>query len=169
MKANKHLPLLLLSLVLLWGLWYARPLDIYELEPGLHVDAVSVSLIRDNGGADVEDRHLYLKQDDAGYEELLSQMESLRFRRPPTNLLLYAFPALEGLFTQGPHVIHGHEYIMAISFGEQDASEWNLHLACSFDRWRMVDQGIHFPLLGAGAAKDNRAFGDTLWDMLAPA
>lgn len=160
---------ILIAVIAVACLWYFRPVDIYELAPGMEVDKISATLIRNGGGASLEDRTFYIEQGEEGFEDMLSRMEELRFRRPPTNLLLYPFPFLEGIFDSKAHVIEDHEYQLSITLlGEDDF--WYLDLYCDVDRWDYINferRGL-FSLVGTGETKNSKVLGDELWAMAEP-
>ena len=54
---KRDLPLLLAALLVIWGLWYARPIGVDTLFPGLEPDLVYVTLI-DFTGSGHEDQNL---------------------------------------------------------------------------------------------------------------
>lgn len=170
---GKHLKpiwILLITVLVISGLWYYRPVDIYELAPGMEVDKISATLICNGGGASLEERSFYLERGEEGFEDMLSRIEELRFRRPPTNFLLYPFPFLEGLFDPKVQVIEDYEYHICIALTGEYTDVWNLHLDCDFDRWDYIDfdRHIQLSLVGSGETKNPKALGDELWAMAEP-
>ena len=161
---------IIVAVLVISGLWYYRPVDIYELAPGMEVDKISATLICNGGGASLEERSFYLERGEEGFEDMLSRMEELRFRRPPTNFLLYPFPFLEGLFDPKVQVIEDYEYHICIALTGEYTDVWNLHLDCDFDRWDYIDfdRYIQLSLVGSGETKNPKALGDELWAMAEP-
>lgn len=164
-KIVRSISSILIAVIAVACLWYFRPVDIYELAPGMEVDKISATLIR-NGGASLEDRTFYMERGEEGFEDMLSRMEELRFRRPPTNLLLYPFPFLEGIFDPKVDVIEDHEYQLSITLLGEDGF-WYLDLYCDVDRWDYINferRGL-FSLVGTGETKNSKVLGDELWAM----
>lgn len=150
--------------------WYYRPVGIYDLEPEMDVDIISISLIRNGGGSDMEDRSLHLERGDEGFEETLEQIEAFQFRRPPTNLVVQALPFLADLGPAKVKTIEDYEYHIYISLANEASEIWDCSLSCWFDEWeyRDFDRSISLPLTANGEAKDARALGDHFWKMAHP-
>ena len=91
---KRDLPLLLAALLVIWGLWYARPIGVDTLFPGLEPDLVYVTLI-DFTGSGHEDQNLKLTAGTEEFDDLWSEIQELRFRRSPFNVVVQALPFLE--------------------------------------------------------------------------
>lgn len=92
-RALAALPVLLV--LVLWGLWYARPVDIYTLAPEVRSpEGISIDVRELGGGVGEEtpSRGGGFTPEEPEWETVLSEIESLRFRRPPWNLVLQFLP-----------------------------------------------------------------------------
>ena len=68
------------------GIWYTQDTDIYGLDAKLEVEAISVTVTH-SGEEDNEVRTVALTPEDAAYDEVLSRLEGMTFKRPFKNLL----------------------------------------------------------------------------------
>ena len=81
--------------LLVWGLWYHRPVGVEVLFPELEIDRVEVSLLRSKAGVtDDWDRMLSLSAGEPEFDALMEEVRALRFRRSPWNPLVRAIPVL---------------------------------------------------------------------------
>ena len=96
MKRNVWRYLILGAFVclLVWGLWYHRPVGVEVLFPGLEIDRVEVTLFRTKGGEEDWERKLSLSAGEPEFDSLMEEVRALRFRRSPWNPLVRAIPAL---------------------------------------------------------------------------
>lgn len=86
-KSHWKAPAVVLILLLMWGLWYARPVDIHGLGMG-ELEAVSASVIHNKAGQGVDlVWSTGAVPDDSQWQTVLKEVERLRFRRPPGNLV----------------------------------------------------------------------------------
>ena len=97
MKKRTLALLVLAALLAVWRTWYARPITIQNLGPDMKPEIISVTLIRNGGGADIETRSLHLEAGNPDFQPFLERLEELRFHHWPTNPLLQAMPFLESL------------------------------------------------------------------------
>lgn len=73
--------------VLAWVLWYTRPVDIHGLGMG-ELEAVSASVLHNKPGQGVDlVWSTGAVPEDGQWRTLLKEVERLRFRRPPGNLI----------------------------------------------------------------------------------
>lgn len=81
---------LVIAFLLAWGLWYARPVDIYALEPGLgELQVINVFIDQHASPGTVSpSRQQAFTPEAPEWEAVLAEVEALRFRRPPWNLIL---------------------------------------------------------------------------------
>ena len=84
--------LCLLLAMIAGGFWYARPVEFDTLAPGIEPELIDITLTRFYENRQAELRNLQLASNEPGFDELLVRLEELRFRRPPTNLVLQAIP-----------------------------------------------------------------------------
>lgn len=86
-KSHWKAPAVVLILLLMWGLWYARPVDIHGLGMG-ELESVSASVIHNKPGQGVDlVWSTGAVPDDSQWQTVLKEVERLRFRRPPGNLV----------------------------------------------------------------------------------
>lgn len=86
-KCWKLVPILVIAAALAWGLWYARPVDVYGLGIG-ELEAVNakVEYAEPGQGSDIVwSTGVTLESDQ--WRAVLGELEGLRFRRPPGNLI----------------------------------------------------------------------------------
>lgn len=87
-RIKSHWKVLSLALALvLWAAWYSRPVDIYGLGMG-ELKAISVSVQHNEPGQGVDILwSTGATPDDSQWQAVLEDLERLRFRRPPGNLI----------------------------------------------------------------------------------
>ena len=86
-KSHWKAPAVVLILLLMWGLWYARPVDVHGLGMG-ELESVSASVIHNKPGQGVDlVWSTGAVPDDSQWQTVLKEVERLRFRRPPGNLV----------------------------------------------------------------------------------
>ena len=87
-KIRKYLPLLgIVAVLVLWGLWYGRPVGVETLFPGFDPDRVEVIASDHN----VSPTESYLKGTPE-YDDVLSEIRGLRFRRSVWNPIRQILP-----------------------------------------------------------------------------
>lgn len=80
-------PLAAVLALILWTVWYSRPVDIYGLGIG-ELEAVNVRIsYNEPGVGEQEARSIGLRPGDPLWWTVLDELEALRFRRPPWNLV----------------------------------------------------------------------------------
>lgn len=86
-KRWKLVPILVIAAALAWGLWYARPVDVYGLGIG-ELEAVNakVEYAEPGQGSDIVWSTGVTPESDQ-WRAVLGELEGLRFRRPPGNLI----------------------------------------------------------------------------------
>ena len=92
---KRDLPLMLAVLLVIWGLWYARPIGVDTLYPELEPDLIYVTLI-DFTGSGHEDQNLKLTAGTEEFDGLWSEIRELRFRRSPFNVVCRPSPSWKG-------------------------------------------------------------------------
>ena len=87
-RLKAHWKLLAVILApLLWAAWYSRPVDIHTLGIG-DLSAINVRISHPEPGVgDKDARSIGLRPGDPLWPEILEEVEALRFRRPPWNLV----------------------------------------------------------------------------------
>ena len=87
-KFRKYLPLLIIAAgLLLWGLWYSRPVGVETLFPGFDPDSVEV-IASDYNVSPTES----YSRGTPEYDDVLSEIRGLRFRRSVWNPIRQILP-----------------------------------------------------------------------------
>lgn len=87
-KFRKYLPLLIIAAgLLLWGLWYSRPVGVETFFPGFDPDSVEV-IASDHNVSPTES----YSRGTAEYDDVLSEIRGLRFRRSVWNPIRQILP-----------------------------------------------------------------------------
>ncbi len=94
---KRDLPLLLAVLLVIWGLWYARPVGVDTLYPELEPDIIYVTLIDFHRHTAMRSRISKFTAGTEEFDDLWSEIQELRFRRSPFNVVVQALPFLEGI------------------------------------------------------------------------
>lgn len=171
---KRRLALLCLLLALAAGaLWYARPMGIYELYPGMEADLISIHLMAVDQALEMESRDLRLSAGDPGFEALLARVEELRFRRPPTDVLLLVLPALGDAFSSSTKTLEAgdiqHLYIdLAQDIGREPWRSGELSLWVDQWTYRDFGRGVSLPLALAGGKDATQALARELWALAEP-
>ena len=88
-KIRKYLPLLgIVAVLVLWGLWYSRPVGVETLFPDFDPDRVEV-IVTDYA---VGDRTASYSKGTPEYDAVLSEVRGLRFRRSVWNPIRQILP-----------------------------------------------------------------------------
>ena len=154
--------LLVIALLILGGVWYARPVGVETLFPGLEPDQISVTVL-DFDGSKQADRSLTLLKGTPEFDELWGKVQALRFRRAPTSVLVQALPFLAGTSSSQSKTLEeddiGHLYL---DFFQDDGLSATQTGVLSFwvDSWeyRDFDHGVTLPL----RMKDGQAIGQEM-------
>ena len=164
--------IVLLVAALIGCLYYKRPLDIMELSGVTAPDDIAISVILTDGDMDLQQRDLTLSAGDEGFDELLTQLEAIQFRRPPTNLVRIALPFLPELGESSKEWEEGdfqHLYISLSQPGE-DGEQVSGFVEFWVDEWKYRDFDRNLSL--ALAVEDSKATGQDLcaqiWDKATP-
>ena len=160
--------LLAAALLSLGSVWYARPVGVETLFPGLEPDQISVTVLDFDGRKQVDRNLTYLKGTPE-FDELWGEVQALRFRRPPTNVLAQALPFLAGMFPAQSKTL-GEDDIdhLFLDFfqGDDPSAAWMGELRFWVDSWeyRDLDHDVTLPL----STKDSHAIGQemahALWE-----
>lgn len=175
MKREKLLYIIVIAALvaaLAGALVYKRPLDIKTLTGVTEPDDISITILTRDETMDLQQRDLILSAGDEGFEELLTRLEELQFRRPPTNLIRIALPFLADLGATTKEWEDGdfqHLYII-LSQTDGNGNRISGHVEFWIDQWeyRDFDRSIMLPL----AVEDGKATGQALcaelWDQATP-
>ncbi len=82
----------LLILLALWALWYARPLDVYDLMGGETPDYLMISIYPQSNFPAVLHDDLTLTAGTPKMDAVLERMEDIRFHRNPLEVVLQFLP-----------------------------------------------------------------------------
>lgn len=159
-KIRKYLPLLGIVVVLvLWGLWYSRPVGVETLFPDFDPDSVEV-IVTDYA---VGDRTASYLKGTPEYDAVLSEVRGFQFRRSALNPLRQVLPY------RGPrmHSCDADKTIL-LEFTQEDGQEnQTIYQLEFFVRWvYRVDSGKILPL----EMTDSEAIGTEMayryWDQI---
>lgn len=167
-KHKKALLRGLLVLLVLWAVWYARPVDIHFLLGNAAPDRTSVLVIdctspysRQSRNLDPEDN----SEAAALTAEVLAELEGLRFHRSPLEPLLRILPPMGG-----GSIRHGEdgkkEYDIYFYFYDiRSEEDWDtlLGLQCWIDRWSYGPY-LNLPLYVSHGHEAGRKLGAALWE-----
>ncbi|BAL01844.1 hypothetical protein OBV_46450 [Oscillibacter valericigenes Sjm18-20] len=163
--------LCLLLTLMAGGFWYARPVGLDILSPGMEPELIDITLTRFCEDHQSEFRNLQLASNEPGFDELLARLEELHFRRPPTNLVLQAIPCLENLTSQPKILEDGDIEDLFITLARSGPEDWSYaQLEFSIDEWsyRDFEHNVMLPL-GMSQSKENgQNLGRELWDKALP-
>ena len=139
-KIRKYLPLLgIVAVLVLWGLWYSRPVGVGTLFPDFDPDSVEV-IVTDYA---VGDRTASYSKGTPEYDAVLSEVRGLQFRRSALNPLRQVLPY------RGPrmHSCDADKTIL-LEFTQEDGKEnQTIYQLEFFVRWvYRVDSGKILPL-----------------------
>ena len=139
-KFRKYLPLLgIVAVLVLWGLWYSRPVGVGTLFPDFDPDSVEV-IVTDYA---VGDRTASYSKGTPEYDAVLSEVRGFQFRRSALNPLRQVLPY------RGPrmHSCDADKTIL-LEFTQEDGKEnQTIYQLEFFVRWvYRVDSGKILPL-----------------------
>ena len=165
---KRDLPLMLAVLLALWCMWYARPIGVDTLYPELEPDIIYVTLI-DFTGSGHEDQNLKLTAGTEEFDDLWSEIQELRFRRSPFNVVVQALPFLEGIV--GSHVKYPEaddiDHLI-IGFAQDNGTDtWrseDLQFWTNTWSYRDFDHGVTLPLVMKNAKDIGQTMAHDLWE-----
>ncbi|WP_337416671.1 hypothetical protein [Dysosmobacter sp.] len=168
---KRDLSLMLAVLLAIWCMWYARPVGVDTLFPGLEPDSIYVTLI-DFTGSSHEDRNLELTAGTPEFDALWADIQELQFRRSPLNVVVQALPFLEGIVdTYVKYPETDDLDTMSISFAQDNGTDiWRSeHLQFDVDAWsyRDFDHGVTLPLLMKNGHEIGQKMAHELWEQAA--
>ena len=159
---------LLAALLVIWGLWYARPIGVETLYPELEPDIIEVYL-SDFKTYRHEDRRLEFTAGTEEFDDLWSEIRELRFRRSPFNVVVQALPFLEGIVdTYVKYPETDDLDTMSISFAQDNGTDiWRSeHLKFDVNAWsyRDFDHGVTLPLMMKNGHEIGQKMAHALWE-----
>ena len=150
----------LLALVC-WCGWYSRPVSIFDLKPELEPADINILIQRfDDSARGHERRSLDVDADTPEGQALLEQLEAIRIRRPPLNLLRNVLPS-----TIAGRQTEPGQYNYAIHIFDTDGS-W-VALQFFLDEWKydLPEQPQYLSCRVSDGKALGQALGDELWEM----
>lgn len=159
----------LLALLILWAVWYARPVDIHFLLGDAAPNWTSVLVIDSTPAYSRRSRNLDPENGQEAAEltaEVIAKLEHLRFHRSPLEPLLRILPPLGGgsirYGEDGKKDYNIYLYFYDVRSGE----EWDtlLVLHCWIDRWSYGPY-LNLPLYVSHSQEAARELGAFLWEM----
>lgn len=146
--------------------WYTRPVDLYALEPELEdPQDLSCLLLRytDNIAEDATRTLDLTAEDGEVYQQVLSQLEALRFRRLPLGGLIQSFWDSQG-HTISPGDFEAHYQL-------SDGTHYLL-LQCRMGWWQVTtydSHGLRFrAIMLCGGADATAALHESIWELAQP-
>lgn len=158
--------------VLIGCLYYKRPLDISELTGVTDPDEIAINIFLTDENMDLKQRYLTLSAGDAGFEELLTRLEEIQFRRPPTNLVRVALPFLPELGERSKEWEDGDFQHLVISLSQPGEGDERTVGTVDFwiDEWeyRDFDRDLWLPLAVENSKATGQSLCAELWEMATP-
>ena len=151
----------LLILLALWALWYARPLDVYDLMGGETPDYLMISIYPQSNFPAVLHDDLTLTAGTPKMDAVLERMEDIRFHRNPLEVVLQFLPQGTRTTEVDPEDYRVHFYY----YDEQG----QLLGGFSFDLtywYRGNFQQRDLPLYVVHGQEKGRELGAFLWEMI---
>ncbi len=167
-RQKARLLILPILLVLLFGAlrYILHPVDLYDLMPDLEPDRIEVTLSQSD--ADPAPRQLTLSADDASFAEVLSQLETLRFKRTSTIPIFQTLPFLSSLKEEPPASPDGSTIaVMTIILSQErdDGTRQSEELTFQAGTWSLRDtgRGLSLPLKTTEGAAVGQELSAYLW------
>lgn len=159
----------LLALLVLWAVWYARPVDIHFLLGDASPNWTSVLVIDSTSAYSHPSRGLDPEDPSEAAEltaKVITELEGLRFHRSPLEPLLRLLPPLNG-----SPILHGEDgkkdYNIYLYFYDiRSEEEWDtlLGLQCWIGRWSYGPY-LSLPLYVSNGREASRELGAFLWEL----
>lgn len=121
----------ILVLAVAWFLWYSRPVDIYFLLGAHEAEYISGVVNPQAGFPQPDFKNINLVAGDPEMEELMEQLESLRFHRSPLEPLLRLLPPMG---SSAKTIDMEQDYSFHLYF-HSDKSEYVLLVKFWIDEW----------------------------------
>ena len=150
-KFRKYLPLLgIVAVLVLWGLWYSRPVGVETLFPDFDPDSVEV-IVTDYA---VGDRTASYSKGTPEYDAVLSEVRDLQFRRSVWNPIRQILP------DRGTrkHTCDGDYKNIVFAFIQDDGEENRYELEFELNEWFYRDASGGAKTLHLGMT-DSKAVG----------
>lgn len=151
----------LLALLALWCLWYARPLDIYDLLGGESPEYLSISVYPQFSFPEVIHGNLTFAAGDPEMDELLERLEEIRFHRNPLEVVLQFLPQGDRTTEVDPEKDYR---IYFFAYDEQGHFSQCLQFDLTFWRhWNFQMRSL--PLYVFQGQEKGRELGAWLWEL----
>lgn len=158
-RHRRGFQLALMVLLILWAVWYARPLDIYDLMGGEAPGYLAVSVWPQKEFPKVVQGNLTLAAGEPEMEAVLERLEELRFHRNPLEVLLQFLP--QGSRTLEVEAEKDYQIdLFAYDEHNQPLGLLRFHIN---GWWRGL--GRELPLYTFRAQEKGRELGAFLWEM----
>lgn len=161
-KRRRLVLILVIAAALAWGIWYARPVDIYALAPevrdpeGITIDVQELTSV----GEEPRFCSRGFTPEDPEWEAVLSQIGALRFRRPPWNLVLQFLPQN----TVTGRITHDGDWHILLYVGRRGAR--SIRIQFFIDEWDYLSPHSNRNL--TLWVKNSKQTGDALAEVLRP-
>ena len=168
---KRDLPLMLAVLLAIWCMWYARPIGVDTLFPGLEPDEISVFMNdfteKANGG---ETRTLTCTAGTPEFDDLWARIQELKFRRPPLNVVMQALPFLDNVPVTRTGASTGREPeldMVQFFFAQDNGQEvWRTEMLSFWSNlwyYRDFDHGVTLPLVMRDGGEIGQELALSLW------
>ena len=156
---KKALGRILLVLLLLWAVWYARPLDVQDLMGGEAPEYLAVSVWPQSDFPKVVHGDLSLAAGDPEMDAVLERLENLRFHRNPLEVVLRFLPQGDRVTEVDPEKDYKIDFF---AYDRQSRPLWTLRFHIN-GWWRGF--GRELPLYVSHGQEAGRELGAFLWEM----
>ena len=169
---KRDLPLMLAVLLALWCMWYARPIGVDTLFPGLEPDEISVYMSdfieKTNDG---ENRSLTYTAGTPEFDDLWAEIQALQFRRSPLNVVVQALPFLDNAPTSRTGKSTGREPeldVVQFFFSQDNGQEvWRTEMLSFWSNlwyYRDFDHSVTLPLVMRDGGEIGQDLALPLWE-----
>lgn len=152
----------LLALLVLWAVWYARPVDVYDLMGGEAPGYLQISVFPQFSFPEVVHDDLLLAAGEPEMDAVLERLEDIRFHRNPLEIFLQFLP--QG--TRTTKVDPEKDYSMDFSAFDRDG-RLILNLRFQIQGWYRTAWGLdrELPLYVFHGQEKGRELGAWLWEL----
>ena len=166
-KSWKRAAAATLLVLIVWCVWYSRPVGVETLFSDLEPDMADVLLIQFDG-RDHNSRSLRFTAGTPEFDTFWGQIQELRFRRSPLNPLLQALPFLENAVGTSKTLEDGDISNMVIGFAQDNGQEvWRSEeLSFCVDAWHYEDfaHSVSLPLMMNNGKQAGQKLAHALWE-----